>query len=66
MKKAVPTSAEPKVSTIIITCKTVDAAAPADRFSRFLECAGQFNGEPVNVSKLAKHIGIAGKTVAEY
>jgi predicted AAA+ superfamily ATPase len=37
-----------------------------ERFSRFLDFAGQVNGEPVNFSKLGKQIGIAGKTVAEY
>ena len=37
-----------------------------DRFGRFLEYAGQVNGEPVNFSKLSKQIGVAGKTVAEY
>ncbi len=37
-----------------------------DRFSKFLEFAGQVNGEPVNFSKLGKQIGIAGKTVQEY
>ena len=37
-----------------------------DRFGRFLEFAGQVNGEPVNFAKLAKQIGVAGKTVAEY
>lgn len=37
-----------------------------DRFGRFLEYAGQVNGEPVNFSKLSKQIGVAGRTVAEY
>jgi predicted AAA+ superfamily ATPase len=37
-----------------------------DRFSRFLEYAGQNNGEPINFSKLGKQAGIAGKTAQEY
>ncbi len=37
-----------------------------DRFGRFLEFAGQVNGEPVNFAKLGKQIGVAGKTVADY
>lgn len=37
-----------------------------DQFSRFLEFAGQLNGEPVNFSKLGKQVGIAGKTAHEY
>lgn len=41
-------------------------ARAIDRFSRFLEFAGQVNSEPVNFAKLGKQIGIAGKTVADY
>jgi predicted AAA+ superfamily ATPase len=37
-----------------------------DRFSRFLEYAGQNNGEPINFAKLGKQAGIAGKTAQEY
>jgi uncharacterized protein len=37
-----------------------------DQFGRFLEFAGQINGEPVNFAKLGKQIGVAGKTVQEY
>lgn len=37
-----------------------------DRFSRFLEFAGQVNGEPINFAKLGKQIGVVGKTAAEY
>jgi predicted AAA+ superfamily ATPase len=37
-----------------------------DRFSRFLEYAGQNNGEPINFSKLGRQAGIAGKTAQEY
>ena len=37
-----------------------------DTFGRFLEFAGQVNGEPINFSKLGRQIGIAGKTVQEY
>jgi predicted AAA+ superfamily ATPase len=37
-----------------------------DRFSRFLEYAGQNNGEPINFTKLGKQSGIAGKTAQEY
>lgn len=37
-----------------------------DRFSRFLEYAGQVNGEPVNFTKLGRQAGIAGKTAQEY
>ena len=37
-----------------------------DRFAKFLEFAGQHNGQPVNFSKLGKSLGIAGKTVADY
>jgi predicted AAA+ superfamily ATPase len=37
-----------------------------DRFARFLEYAGQSNGEPINFSKLGKQTGIAGKTTQEY
>lgn len=36
------------------------------QFSRFLEFAGQLNGEPVNFAKLGKQVGIAGKTAHEY
>jgi predicted AAA+ superfamily ATPase len=36
------------------------------RFSRFLEYAGQVNGEPVNFTKLGHQLGIAGKTAQEY
>jgi hypothetical protein len=34
--------------------------------SRFLEFAGQLNGEPVNFAKLSKQIGSAGKTAQDY
>lgn len=37
-----------------------------ERFSRFLEYAGQVNGEPINFTKLGKQVGIAGKTAQEY
>lgn len=37
-----------------------------ERFARFLEFAAQNNGQPVNYSKLAKHLGAAPKTVIEY
>ena len=36
------------------------------KFSRFLEFAGQLNGEPVNFAKLGKQIGSAGKTAQDY
>jgi len=37
-----------------------------DRFARFLDFAGQVNGEPVNFAKLGQQSGIAGKTAAQY
>jgi uncharacterized protein len=37
-----------------------------ERFSRFLDFAGQVHGEPVNFTKLGQQIGIVGKTVREY
>ncbi len=36
------------------------------KFSRFLEFAGQLNGEPINFAKLGKQIGSAGKTAQDY
>lgn len=36
------------------------------QFSRFLEFAGQLNGEPMNFAKLGKQVGMAGKTAHEY
>lgn len=37
-----------------------------DRFVRFLDLAGQLNGEPMNFSKIGQQTGIAGKTAADY
>ncbi|MBI1860928.1 MAG: ATP-binding protein [Deltaproteobacteria bacterium] len=37
-----------------------------DRFTRFLDFAGQLNGEPINFAKLGAQCGVAGKTVLEY
>jgi predicted AAA+ superfamily ATPase len=37
-----------------------------DRFARFLDFAGQINGEPVNFAKIGKQTGVAGKTAAQY
>jgi predicted AAA+ superfamily ATPase len=37
-----------------------------ERFAKFLEFAGQQNGQPINFAKLGRSIGIPGKTVADY
>jgi predicted AAA+ superfamily ATPase len=37
-----------------------------DQFARFLEVAGQANGEPINFSKLARECGVTTKTAQEY
>ncbi len=37
-----------------------------DRFARFLDFAGQVNGEPVNFAKLGQQTGVAGKTAMQY
>lgn len=37
-----------------------------ENFSRFLDLAGQLNGEPVNFSKLAKQCGVSVKTAQAY
>ncbi len=37
-----------------------------DRFARFLDLAGQLNGEPINHSKLARSLKTTSNTVQEY
>src|SRR5690606_2050373 len=37
-----------------------------DRFARFLDLAGQLNGEPVNHSKLGRMLKTTSNTVQEY
>jgi predicted AAA+ superfamily ATPase len=37
-----------------------------DRFSRFLDLAGQLNGEPINFSKLGRTLKTTSNTVQEY
>lgn len=38
----------------------------AETFARFLEVAGQLNGEPVNFSKIARQLRVSSKPVQEY
>jgi uncharacterized protein len=38
----------------------------AENFIRFLEFAGQMNGEPVNFAKVAREAGVTTKTAQEY
>jgi uncharacterized protein len=37
-----------------------------ENFIRFIEIAGQMNGEPVNFTKMAKQCKVTGNTVADY
>lgn len=37
-----------------------------ENFSRFLDLAGQLNGEPINFSKAARQCGVSVKTLQEY